>query len=116
MTWEPTLATKLRLVVSRTGLLNSEARIYLRTAEEEIPRHVIRLRGVFKLFDSLPRGLLVQISDDRECGSFGWDIPDGESYHSVRIDAIDYVGSILVLARAVEYGKADLAEALNWPG
>jgi hypothetical protein len=104
------------VVVVRVGLRNGEARVYLRAGDEDAPRYVLRLLGVFKLSDSLPRNQAVQITDDFPHGSFGWDVPGGEPHHSVRISARDDAGSLIALAREVEYRTVDLSEALNWPG
>jgi hypothetical protein len=104
------------LVLARVGLRRDEARVYLRAPGEDVPRYVLRLLGVFKLFDSLARGQAVQITDDFAHGSFGWDVPDQEPHHSVQVKAGDDAGVLMALAREVEYRMADRSEALNWPG
>lgn len=114
MPWEPTLALEKPLLVARVGLRNDEARVYLRVEGEEVPHYVLRLLHVFKLFDSLPRGKAIEITDNFPHGSFGWDIPHGEPHHCVKISAGD--GFLMALAREVEYRMADRSEALNWPG
>jgi hypothetical protein len=116
MTWEPTLASQYALAVERVGLLKDEARVYLRAEGDDAPRYVLRLVGVFKLFDSLQRGRVVQITDDYPHGSFGWDVPNGEPHHCVKISAGEGDGFVMALSRGVEYRMADRCEALNWPG
>jgi hypothetical protein len=78
LSWEPNLAEQQPLVVVRVGLRNNEMRVYLSADGEHPPRHVLRLLDVFKLFDSLPRGLTVRISHHFPHGSFGWDVPHRE--------------------------------------
>ena len=116
LSWGPILASQQPLAVDRVGLRMIEARVYLRAVGDDAPRYVLRLLGVFKLFDSLPRGQAVQITDYYPHGSFGWDVPDGEPHHSVKISAGDGVGFLMALSREVEYRMADRSEALNWPG
>ena len=117
MSWEPSLAVRQSLVVARVGLLKDEARVYFRADGEEAPRFVLRLLGVFKIVDSLPRDRAVRITDQFPHGSFGWNAPGGEPHHSVRISAGDDAGLLMALARGVEYRTtADRSEALNWPG
>jgi hypothetical protein len=104
------------LVVARVGLLKTEARIYLRADGDDAPRYVLRLIGVFKLFDNLQRDQPVQITHFFPHGSFGWDVPNGEPHHSIKLGAGEGGGFLMVLAREVEYRMADRSEALNWPG
>lgn len=116
MTWGPTLASQRPLVVARVGLLKTEARIYLRADGDDTPRYVLRLIGVFKLLDSLQREQAVQITDCFPHGSFGWDVPNGEPHHSIKLAAGEGAGFLTALAREVEYRMADPSEAINWPG
>jgi hypothetical protein len=98
------------------GVLKDEARIYFRAEADEAPRYVLCLHGLFKLFDRLPRGRAVQITDHYPHGSFGWDVPAGNRYHSVKIATVEGAGILMALAREVEYRTADKSESLNWPG
>lgn len=116
MSWGPTLAAQQPLAVARVGLLKNEARIYFRADGDDAPRYVLRLIGVFKLFDGLPRNQAVQITDHFPHGSFGWDVPNGESHHSIKLSAGEGVGFLMALSREVEYRIADRDEALNWTG
>jgi hypothetical protein len=116
LSWGPALAAQQRLSVVRVGLLKNEARIYFRADGDDAPRHVLRLIGIFKLFDSLPRNQSVQITDHFPHGSFGWDVPNGEPHHSIKLSAGDDVGFLMALSREIEYRMADRSEALNWPG
>ena len=100
----------------RVGLRRDEARVYFRAEGEDEPRFVLRLIGVFKLFDSLPRNVAVQINDQFPHGSFGWDVPDGLPHHSIKISAGEGIGFFMALSREVEYRIADRSEAINWPG
>jgi hypothetical protein len=116
LSWVPTLASQQPLGVARIGVLKNEVRVYLRADGDDAPRYVLRMIGVFKLFDSLPRGQAVQITDYFPHGSFGWDVPNGEPHHSVKLSAGEGVGFLIALSREVEYRMADRSEALNWPG
>jgi hypothetical protein len=104
------------LAVARVGLLKDQARIYFRADGDDSPRYVLRLNGVFKLVDSLPRNEAVQITDHFPHGSFGWDVPEGEPHHSIKLSAVEGVGFLMALSREIEYCMADRSEALNWPG
>jgi hypothetical protein len=115
LSWEGTLALQRPLFVARVGLRQDEVRVFLYREGEDAPRHVLRLSRVFKLFDRLPRGQAVEITDTFPHGSFGWDVPGGIPHHSVKISAGED-RSLMVLAREVEYYMADRSEALNWPG
>ena len=77
---------------------------------------MIRLLGVFKIFDSLQRGQAVEITDYFPHGSFGWDVPGGVPHHSLRIGGVNGGGMIMALVREVEYRIAEPSEASNWPG
>jgi hypothetical protein len=116
LSWGPTHAAQQPLAVARVGLLKNEARIYFRADGDDAPHYVLRLIGVFKLFDSLPRNHAVQITDHFPHGSFGWDVPNGEPHHSIKLSAGEGVGFLMALSRDIEYRMADRSEALNWPG
>jgi len=115
MIWEPTLATQQTFVVTRVGMLKNEVRIYLRANGEDVPRYVMRLIGVFKFSDALQREQAIQITDYFPHGSFGWDVPHDEPHHSIMLSS-GKGGSLLALAREVEYCMAEKTETLNWPG
>jgi hypothetical protein len=104
------------LRVDRVGLRKDEARVYLSDDGGHAPRYVIRLLGVYKFYDSISRGREIRISDEFPHGSFGWDVPNGEPHHSVKISADSDTGFFMALAREVEYRMADRDEAINWPG
>jgi hypothetical protein len=116
LSWETAFESEKTLAVDRIGLLKNEVRIYLRADGDDIPRYVLQLLGVFKLFDNLPRGQAVQISECYPHGSFGWAAPDDEPHHSVKISAGEDVGIFMAVSREIRYRMADRSEALNWPG
>jgi hypothetical protein len=116
LTWRPSLAEQQPLLVTRVGLRRDEARFYLTAAGGNVPRYVIRLVGVYKIYDSLTRGREVQISDEFPHGTFGWDAPDGAPHHSVKITVDGDASFFMALTREVEFGMADRDEAMNWPG
>ena len=116
MEWEASLAERVPLLVERVGFLKGELRVFLRGVAGGGPRYVLQLEDVASFSDSLLRGTEVRISDWPEHGSFGWWLPAGDTYHSVKVTAVGAEGGFfLALPRRVVYRIAGDAEALNWP-
>jgi hypothetical protein len=117
MKWDPSLAEREPLAVSRLGFLQGELRLYFRPLGVEGPAFVLQLEQVASFYDRLPRGMPVRITDHPEHGSFGWWLPAGDKHRSIQVSSIgSETGFFLALARRTVYHHADESEASNWPG
>lgn len=113
----PELSDTQRLWFTRAGFLKSEFRLYFRLENDQFPTHVMLLKGVASFYHNLQIETEIRISVWTEHGSFGWWLPPNDPHHSIKISSINpNHGSLLALAKQVEYGLAGADEAHNWPG